>query len=55
MSEQTPINNPTTITGVEIDKNKVHPVKKFFKKLFLYLFLLLILAGVGSYLVFNFN
>ena len=55
MSEQTPINNPTTITGVDIDKNKVHPVKKFFKKLFLYLFLLLILAGVGSYLVFNFN
>lgn len=38
MSEQTPINNPTTITGVDIDKNKVHPVKKFFKKLFLYLF-----------------
>lgn len=55
MADQSPINNPTITTAVDAEKNKVHPVKKFFRKFLIFLFLILVLSGIGTYLVFNYT
>lgn len=55
MADHTPINNPSTTPITDAEKSKTHPVKKFFKKLMLYSFLILTLAAIGTYLYFNFT
>lgn len=47
--------NQTNTNQPIVEKKGTHPIKKFFRKLFLFLILILILAGVGTYFVFNYT
>lgn len=55
MADQSPINNPTITNAVNAEKDKPHPVKRFFKRLFLSLFFILIVGSIVVYAIFNYT
>jgi hypothetical protein len=53
MAEQTPINTNPVTPVAEI--KGIHPVKKFFRNVMLFIVTVFILAGVGTYFYFNYT
>ena len=52
MADQTPINSTNSSSQVP-QNNKIHPVKRFFRKVLLYIFVLFIVIGTAFYMYVN--